>query len=113
MMSGSRDQPLTQFAAQNPTKTQRPWQPIDVREMKVFVGMLILMGISVLPRLEMYWTTQHALIHPNLNELMSQKRFEQILRYLHLNNSENQIARGQVGFDVLFKVRFSLPSPCF
>ena len=32
-------------------------------------------------------------------------RFQQILRFLHLNNSVDQICAGQLGYDPLFKVR--------
>ena len=40
----------------------RPWHDTTVPEMKAFVGMLIIMGIVVLPRLELYWMTTHPLI---------------------------------------------------
>ena len=106
------DQVRTKFAAQNPTKTQRAWHPVTNEEMKAFLGMFMLMGIATLPRLELYWTTKHPLIRPNLHEIMSQKRFEQILRYLHLNDSDSQVARGQDGFDILFKVRKLLDLIC-
>ena len=36
---------------------------------------------------------------------MSSRRFELILRFLHLNNSETQPRRGDPGFDKLYKIR--------
>ena len=36
---------------------------------------------------------------------MSQVRFEQIFRFLHLCDSEQQVAAGQPGHDYLYKVR--------
>ena len=36
---------------------------------------------------------------------MSSRRFELILRFLHLNNSETQPQRGEPGFDKLYKIR--------
>ena len=35
---------------------------------------------------------------------MALVRFQQILRFLHLNNSVDQICAGQPGYDPLFKV---------
>ena len=39
--------------------SSRAWSPVSVEEMKAFVGILILIGILKLPRLEMYWSKQH------------------------------------------------------
>lgn len=33
----------------------RPWEDVTTPEMQAFVGLLIMMGILHLPRLEMYW----------------------------------------------------------
>ena len=44
------------------TRHSRAWSDVTVEEMKAFVGMLILMGILQLLRLEMYWQTTHSLI---------------------------------------------------
>ena len=50
-----------QYASNNVSHTPRarPLYDATVPEIKAFVGMLILMGIMDLPRLEMYWQTQH------------------------------------------------------
>ncbi len=53
----------------------------------------------------MYWSSTHPLITPNLRIVMSLVRFQQLWRYFHLNNSDTQVARGQPGYDALFKVR--------
>ena len=36
---------------------------------------------------------------------MSSRRFELLLKFLHINDSRKQPARGQVGYDRLYKVR--------
>ena len=69
------------------------------------MGMLMLMGIYRLPRLEMYWSTKHPLINPGLADVFPKVRFEQIFRFIHLNDSDQQVDVGQPGYDVLFKVR--------
>ena len=79
----------------------RPWHDVTVEDMKAFVGLLIIIGILQLPRLEMYWQTESNLIHtPGVSSVISRIRFEQIWRYLHLadNSQDNKT-------DKLFKVR--------
>ena len=57
------------------------WSDTIVEELKAFVGLLILMGIVRLPRLELYWSTNYPLIRtPGISYVMPLKRFEQILR---------------------------------
>ena len=74
--------------------------------MKAFVGMLIIMGIVVLPRLELYWTTSHPLIATSgIASVMPRVRFERLFCFLHLNDSSHQLPSGNPGHDKLFKVR--------
>ena len=40
------------------TPRARPWDVV-VHEMKAFVGILILIGIIKLPRLELYWSQKY------------------------------------------------------
>ena len=82
----------------------RPWSDMTVEEMKAFLGMLMLMGISRLPRLEMYLSTKHLLINPGLADVFSKVRFKQIFRFIRLTDSDQQVDVGQPGYDVLFKV---------
>ncbi len=63
------------------------------------------MGIVRLPQLELYWSSKHDLIRQNISEIMTLVRFQQILRFFHLNNSNEQVSVGQPGYDPLFKVR--------
>ena len=65
----------------------------------------MLMGICRLPRLSDYWSTTHPLICPGLPCVMSLVRFQQIFRFLHLNDTDKQVPFGQPGYDPLFKVR--------
>ena len=84
----------------------RPWEDVTILEMQAFVGLLIIMGILHLPRLEMYWQVMHPLLATTgVSSIMSRIRFEQIYRILHLADSNLQIPPGQPGHDKLFKVR--------
>ena len=79
--------------------SSRAWVDTEVEELKAFVGLLILMGIVKLPRLEMYWSTNFPLIKtPGVSNIMPLKGFEQIWRFLHLNNNSTEVAYGQTGY---------------
>ncbi len=52
----------------------RAWSDTTAEELKAFVGVLILMGIVRLPRLELYWSTNFPLIStPGISNIMPQK----------------------------------------
>ncbi len=88
------------------TAHARPWYDVTVEEMKAFLGVVIMMGILKLPRLELYWSTKHPHISsPEISSVMPLVRFEQIFRFLHLNNNTLYIPYGSDGHDRLFKVR--------
>ncbi|XP_042143406.1 piggyBac transposable element-derived protein 3 [Ixodes scapularis] len=54
-------------------------------EIKVFFGMLMLMGVLKFPRVRMYWTTATRI--PAIAEAMSAKRFFKIGAALHISDS--------------------------
>lgn len=84
----------------------RPWHCVTHDEMKAFIGLLIAMGVLKLPRLRMYWQQSHALFGTTgIADIISNNHFEQIWRFFHLSNSDDQIPCGQPGHDKLFKVR--------
>ena len=58
-----------------------------------------------LPRITDYWSTQHPPITPNIRDVMSLVRFQQICRYVHLTDNSAHVSHGQPGYDPLFKVR--------
>ena len=60
------------------------------QEMKAYIGMVIMMGILQLPHLDMYWQVDDEILgNPGISQLISQIRFQQISRFLHLaDNSQ-------------------------
>ena len=63
----------------------RPWTDVSTEEMKAFIGLLILMGVLHLPRIQMYWQIDDDLMRtPGISSIMSRIRFQQIFRFLHL-----------------------------
>ena len=93
-------------ATRKSTPCARAWYDTTVEELKAFVGILILMEIQRLPRLEMYWSNKYPLIStPNISSIMPRVRFEQLFRFLHLCDSNASVPPGQPGYDRLYKVR--------
>ena len=65
------------------------WAPVDMNEMKTFIGLLLLMGIHFLPEINLYWST-HELYNARIHgESMRSDRFKQILRFWHFNDNDN------------------------
>ena len=98
------------------TSGSRPWHDTTVQELKAFIGILILMGIVRLPRLELYWSQTFPEIEtPGISKVMSLVRFEQLFRFFHLADNANRIPYGQPGYDKLYKVRklLDILSCCF
>ena len=77
------------FQIDKTSPTPRHWEEVTIKEMKAFFGLIIIMGIIQLPRLEMFWQLNHPLPRcPCIAEVMTKTRFEQILRFLHLVGNE-------------------------
>ena len=63
------------------------------------------MGITKLPDLYDYWSTNDTLHYFPIASCISRKRFLEIKRYLHFVDNASVIPRGQDGYDRLAKVR--------
>ncbi|XP_068167873.1 piggyBac transposable element-derived protein 4-like [Antennarius striatus] len=81
------------------------WHPTDVREMKAYVGLNILMGINQLPDTGMYWASDIFIGNAGFKKTMTARRFEKLTQYLQLCDHESEPVRGERGYDGLFKVR--------
>ena len=78
------------------------WQLLTRDEAKAFIGMNILMGIKSLPEYADYWSSSRWLGVPEVANIMTKNRYEEILRFMCLNTppvSEEEKA------DKLHKVR--------
>lgn len=64
------------------------WTDTDEKEIWLFIGILIWMGLSVKPSIRDYWSTK--IIYRNdISKLISRRRFETLLSNFHL--SDNQV----------------------
>ena len=81
------------------------WRPVTISEMKAFIALLLAMGIVQKHELEAYWETNWLFDTPGFAKVMQRNRFELILSFLHFNDNNNHVPRGEDGHDRLFKVR--------
>ena len=83
------------------------WQDVTLPEIKVYTGLRILMGVIRLPELKVYWSRNsfYGSITKMFPKIMKWKRFVQITRYLHFNNSTSKPPFGHPARDRLHKVR--------
>ncbi|XP_051170109.1 piggyBac transposable element-derived protein 4-like [Leptopilina boulardi] len=75
-------------------------------ELQAWIGMIILMGIHRLPRIENYWSTDPALRVDFIAKIMPRDTFRKITEILHINdNNNNNLPKTQPNYDKLFKLR--------
>ncbi|KAJ8967146.1 hypothetical protein NQ314_003061 [Rhamnusium bicolor] len=83
----------------------RPEKPANISEddIKAFVGICIYMSVIHLPSTRSYWNNTMEI--PAVSQTMTCNRFEEIKRFLHFSNNNEQVPFGQDGHDKLFKIR--------
>ena len=85
-------------------KDTNVWQPVTEEEFMAWLGFLLAMGFHRLPSIRDYWSTDWVLGTQELVKVMPQRRFEEILRYFHVNDNTNMPQRGSPEFDKLYKI---------
>lgn len=93
------------YAQEKPGSSSNNWINITLEELKAFIGCHILMGIHILPRLHCYWSSDPSLSVPNINKVMTAKRFKKITEMLHCNDNSMNTNKSDVNHDKLFKIR--------
>ena len=72
-------------------------------ELLRLIVLIITMGIVDLPSLQDYWSTSWP-FSSHFSSLLSRDRFLLFLKFLHLADNTKQAAKGQPGYDKLFKI---------
>ena len=93
------------YASQSPPGSIYKWHETTPEEMKLFLGMILAMGIHQLPQLEDYWSTHPLLGARGIVSGMAYRRFRVPLSCLHLADNTKAVPRGQPGYDKLYKIR--------
>ena len=70
-------------------------------EMYLFLGIIIALGVHVLPSVADYWSTDSLLGVPGISAVMPIDRFKALLSCLHLNDNSKAVPRNQTGHDHL------------
>lgn len=85
-------------------KSVQNGKPISMseNELKVFIGINIVMGYHDLPNIKSYWNSADDLNVPAISKAMSRERFQTILSNLHVNDN-TQIDPSKK--DKIFKIR--------
>ena len=76
------------------------WSDISLTELKNFLALYFLTGVTRKPNLAMYWDTRAVIATPFFNATMSRDRFQLILRFIHFSDN----GQGNAA-DKLYKVR--------
>ena len=65
------------------------WKPVSIDEMKVFLSLVIAMGLTHKGDMDAYWSKDEVIPTPFFSKMMAKDRFLNILSNLHLvNNAE-------------------------
>ena len=72
------------------TKPYPKWFETTLDEMKAFFGLHVHYGIKQLPATRLYWSKDPLIGIPAVQKVMSRNHFDQLSKYLHLNNA-NQV----------------------
>lgn len=97
-----------QYLAATPLKQHSRanlWHNTDVREMKSFIGVFLLMGMIKKPEINSYWCTDPLFTTPVFNAAMSRDRFLLLLKFLHFNDNTNMPNVQDRNRDRLYKIR--------
>ncbi|CAG4957859.1 unnamed protein product [Parnassius apollo] len=80
-------------------------EQVSATEIKALLGMIIQMGIHKLPCIEDYWSSDPLLHVVEIAETMTLKRFQKLMKYLHLNDNANMPNRNDDNCDKLYKIK--------
>ena len=81
------------------------WDPTCGSEMKLFIGIILAMGVHRLPHLHDYWSKHPLLGVPGITHSMPRDRFKELLRYFHINDNTQAKPRDHPEYDKLHKIR--------
>jgi hypothetical protein len=80
-----------QYDARDHTRGERAWKDLTSADIGAFFGTAMLMGIHPQPCVEDYWScSEDKPIFP-IQKYITRERFEQICRYLKINNPEDEL----------------------
>ncbi|XP_068095881.1 piggyBac transposable element-derived protein 4-like [Hyperolius riggenbachi] len=95
-----------QYFAANPTSVYvTKWTPTNLAELRIFLGLVLNMGLTWRPQLSMYWSRNALHQSPQYSGKMPMLRYKMLMRFLHFNNNAEDLSREDPSRDRLFKLR--------
>jgi hypothetical protein len=76
---------------------------ISMGELSQAVGILMYMYVISMPNIRLFWKKSNNITA--VSKVMERDRFFEIINCLHLSNNHLQSARGELGYDKVFKVQ--------
>uniref|UniRef100_A0A0K0E1W0 PiggyBac transposable element-derived protein 4 n=1 Tax=Strongyloides stercoralis TaxID=6248 RepID=A0A0K0E1W0_STRER len=80
------DQYINQHPGKEKSRTKF-WHPTNTKEIYIFLGILILQGITIKPDISLYWSKNKLIETPIFGKLMSRNRFQLIMKFLHFSDN--------------------------
>ena len=78
---------------------------VTTEEMRAYLGLLILFGVSPRPQYKDYWSSDVFIGNEGVKSVMSLRRFEKITQYFHVSDREREPVRGSPDYDRLYKIK--------
>ena len=94
-----------QQAANTLVKEARQFTACTILDMKKFFLILLVMGRSPQPSMDLYWKKNQWFSNHLIRETMPLVRFQQMLRFLHFVDNNNTPDRKGTGYDHFWKIR--------
>ncbi|GFV21212.1 piggyBac transposable element-derived protein 4 [Trichonephila clavipes] len=79
---------LNKFKSKEHSRTHH-WSETNANELRVFFATLILQGIITKPTVKMFWSKRKLIETPSFSNLMSSRRFDLIMQFIHFDRNEN------------------------
>ena len=83
----------------------RNFKPTTAKEIKIFLGVNILMGLKKLPSFKDYWSSKDEMRDTFISSAIGRDRFAWLLTNIHLNDNSVQPQKGEQNYDKLYKLR--------
>jgi hypothetical protein len=100
----------TELGQDEKTRGGPHWENMTIPELKAFFAVLLYMGMKRQPNRKSYWHKIGSIFHcPIISNIMSHRRFETLMRCLHLTNPESYVhEKGVPGYDKMGQLRWLL-----
>lgn len=80
------------------------FQQTTREEIKLFLGVNLIMGIKKLPSLKDYWSSQEEIRDPYISKVISRERFYWLLSHMHFADNTLQPKTGEPNHNKLYKL---------